>query len=108
VLRWEADEQVALYRPFGATRVHLVTQSIFGRAGTVDGHADPFPGETTEQVRAEIDAMRDQEVYPYGTELILTMLDTVTRIVWYGVVTDERTEFGDEIGIRFNLNEIGA
>jgi hypothetical protein len=108
VVRWDADELVSLYRPFGASRVHLVTQSVFGRAGSVAGYADPFPGETTADVRAEIDAMRDRDVYPYGTPLVLTMVDTVTRIIWYGVVVDERSEFGDEIGIRFNLNEIGA
>lgn len=105
-VRWDADELVELYRPYGGSAVHIVTGAVFGRSGSASGALRAYDGRSFADEAAELAALRDRDAYPYGTPLILTLSDTSTRIFWYDVVQDERDEFSDDIGLRFRFCEL--
>jgi endonuclease/exonuclease/phosphatase family metal-dependent hydrolase len=105
-VEWSADEVVELFRPMGATRARIVTHGVFGREGRLNGFVEAIPGITYEEQRTAWYALANRSRFPYGTEMVLTQSDGVTRVFWSNVLTVERSEFHDDFGVSATLNEI--
>lgn len=103
---WDAHEDTDLVTPLGAKNPFLVTGSIFGRRGQLDGWAKAHKGQTHEEMLEHLTAMLDVKKYPRGTPFILTMVDTRTKVMWWDTVRDERDEYVKRIRIRAELQEL--
>lgn len=105
-IRWDADEQVTLHRPLGASNPSIVTGGVLGRAGRCDAPARPYGTQTLAEVATTWAELTDQRLFPRGTPMVLTLADTCTRFFWWETVRDHKSDFVDKFGVRFELHEL--